>query len=151
MMKLFRRSHCRSLDAKARLMLPPEYREAIIASSEDNEAGTFVLTGFQGRLVGYTLKDWEDNAAQLEQIKMPSVNLSRFISKVLGLAEEITPDPQGRIRIPRPLLREAKLCKDVQLVGIGRRFEIWDQTTFDELQFADVSEELTAAGVNISM
>ena len=69
----------------------------------------------------------------------------------MGLAQELTPDPQGRIRIPQALMREAGLQKDVMLVGMLNKFEIWDQKRFDALQLEDVSEELAASGVDISL
>ena len=47
---LFRGQSYRSLDAKGRLMLPPEFRDALAAASAD---GTFVLTTYDGCLVGY--------------------------------------------------------------------------------------------------
>ena len=58
---------------------------------------------------------------------------------------------QGRVRIPQSLMREAGLQKDVMLVGMLNKFEIWDQNRFDALQLEDVSEELAASGVDISL
>lgn len=147
-MSLFRKSHHRSLDAKGRLMLPPEYREAL---AEQSPEGCFVLTGFQGKLVAYTLADWEKNLAQFARIRQPSLKVSRFRSKILGLAEEVSTDAQGRVRLSQPLLREAGLTKDVVLVGIERMFEIWDQDRFDALETEDISEELAATGLDISI
>ena len=147
-MALFRKSQNRSLDPKGRLMLPVEYREAILSCTPE---GTFVITGFYGRLVAYILSDWEKNVEQLSRVKNPSMKLSRFMSKVLGLAEEVTPDAQGRVRIPQPLMREAGLAKDVVLVGMGRKFEIWDQERFEALELEDVSDELASGGIDISL
>lgn len=170
-MTLFRKSQNRSLDPKGRLMLPVEYREALLAcASADSsvessttgmelapspnaraDAAAFVLTGFYGRLVAYTLKDWEKNVEQLSRIRNPSMKLSRFMSKVMGLAEEVALDSQGRIRIPQPLMREAGLVKDAVLVGMGRKFEIWDQARFEALELEDVADELAAGGIDISL
>lgn len=147
-MSLFRKSHSRSLDAKGRLVLPPEYREALAALTPD---ARFVVTGFQGKLVAYTIEDWEKNLEQFARLRQPSLKVSRFRSKILGLAEEMTPDAQGRVRLSQPLLREAGLSKDVVLVGIERTFEIWDQARFDELETEDVSEELAASGLDITI
>lgn len=149
-------------------MLPVEYREALLAcaSSKTSEPSArlaevpplagpaevaFVLTGFYGRLVAYTLEDWERNVEQLSRVRNPSMKLSRFMSKVMGLAEEVVPDSQGRIRIPQPLMREAGLIKDVVLVGLGRKFEIWDQARFEALELEDVADELAAGGIDISL
>lgn len=147
-MPLFRKSQYRSLDPKGRLMLPPEYREALAALSPE---GGFVLTGDQGRLVAYTPADWEDTREKLARIKRPSLQLSRFMSKILGLAEEMIPDAQGRVRLSQPLMRAAGLTKDVVLVGMGWKFEIWDQARFEALETEDVSAELESLGIDISL
>lgn len=144
----FRKSQYRSLDPKGRLMLPPEYREALASLSE---AGGFVLTGYQGKLTAYTPEDWDKTLEQFSRVKLPSLKLSRFMSKILGLAEELVPDAQGRVRISQPLMREAGLVKDVVLVGMGWKFEIWDQGRFEALESEDVSDELAASGIDIAL
>lgn len=147
-MSIFRKSHYRSLDPKGRLMLPPEYREALASSSA---TGSFVLTGYQGKIVAYTPDDWEKTLEQFSQARKLSLSASRFRSKFLGLAEEVTLDAQGRVRISQPLMREAGIAKDVVLVGVLRNFEIWDQTRFEHLEPEDVSEELAASGIDIAL
>ena len=146
-------------------MLPVEYREALLACAQGSASPTapnaaettaeaapsFVLTGFYGRLVAYVPEDWERNVEQLSRIRNPSMKLSRFMSKIMGLAEEVAADPQGRVRIPQPLMREAGLVKDVVLVGMGRKFEIWDQARFEALELEDVADELAAGGIDISL
>lgn len=147
-MSVFRRSHYRSLDPKGRLVLPPEYREALVAVSP---SGGFVLTGYQGKIVGYTPDDWEQTLEQFSRARKLSLGASRFRSKFLGLAEEVAPDAQGRVRISQPLMREAGIVKDVVLVGVLRNFEIWDQARFERLEAEDVSEELAAGGIDIAL
>ena len=146
--KLFTKSLSRSLDPKGRLMLPPEYRDGLIA---DGGSGSFWLTAFYGRLVAYLPADWDLVTEQLSSIPMPSPRLSHFKTKVMGLAQELEPDAQGRVRIPQVLMHEAKLHKDVMLVGMLNKFEIWDQASFNGLQLEDVSEELTGLGINLSL
>lgn len=129
-------------------MLPPEYREGLCAGGG---AGVFWLTAYYGRLVAYLPDDWETVTEQLSRIPMPSPRLSHFKTKVMGLAQELQCDAQGRVRIPQALMREAGLQKDVMLVGMLNKFEIWDQIRFDALELEDVSAELAASGVAISL
>ncbi len=138
------KSAYRSLDAKGRLMLPVDYREALAAGSE---SGGFVLTLIYGKLVAYMPSQWEVLRSKLGEIKSPSMKLGNFITKTLGLAEELIPDAQGRVRISQPLMRAGKLTKDIVLVGLSGKFEIWDQATFEGLITEDVSDELAAHDV----
>ena len=129
-------------------MLPGEYRDAL---SADNTTGKFWLTGHNGCLVAYLPENWEEITAQLNRIPLPSQNLFYFKTKFIGLGQEMAPDAQGRVRIPQSLMHEAGLRKDVMLVGMHSQFQIWDQERFDALVPGDVSAELAAAGVNISL
>ena len=146
--KLFTKSLSRSLDPKGRLMLPPEYRDGLCA---EGATGAFWLTAYYGRLVAYLPENWEKITEQLSSIPMPSPRLSHFKTKVMGLAQELEPDAQGRVRIPQVLMHEAKLHKDVMLVGMLNKFEIWDQASFNALPLEDVSEALKALGINLSL
>ncbi len=139
------KSSYRSLDAKGRLMLPVEYRETLAACST---SGGFVLTLIYGRLVAYMPDKWQILRNQLASIKSPSVKLGNFITKTLGLAEELVPDAQGRVRISQPLMRAGNLTKDIVLVGLNGKFEVWDQQEFEALITEDVSDELAAHEVS---
>ncbi len=138
------KSAYRSLDAKGRLMLPVEYRETLAACSS---SGGFVLTVIYDRLVAYMPDAWLALSDKLNSITSPSRGVGNFISKTLGLAEELTPDAQGRVRISQPLMRAGNIKKDIVLVGKNSKFEIWDQAEFEGLIVEDDSEELAALNV----
>ena len=148
MEKLFTRSQQRSLDAKGRLMLPPEYREGL---ARNNEQGSFWLTCYYGRLVAYLPSSWDNFVEKLNNIGNPSLNIVRFKFKVMGLAEELSCDHQGRVRIPQPLITAAGLKKDVMLVGMFDRFEIWDLEAFNAIVPEDVSGELAEKGISLAI
>lgn len=88
-------------------------------------------------------------ADRLYSVRNPSMKFSHYISKILGLSQEMTPDSMGRIRIPQPLIREAGLTKEVILIGKAEKFEIWDADRFYNMQEPDVSEEIAAIGLDI--
>lgn len=140
-------TYSRALDVKGRLLLPPSYLQAL---TRDAKGGIFWLTAFYGRLTAYLPVQWENMVEQLCSVRLPSLKLSNFKSKLIGLAQEITPDGQGRIRIPQSLSREAGLSRDVVLVGILTKFEIWDQARFDAISMEDVTDELGRCGIDIS-
>ena len=135
----FRGSIPRSLDSKGRLMLPPEYRDIICAASS---AGSFVLTGFDECLVAYTLPEWEAFEEKIYGLKNPGRALRDARRLVLGRAEVLELDPQGRVRISQSLMRYAGLSKDVRLVGQGSKFEIWDTQRFEGLNPGDGALDL---------
>lgn len=147
----FTGTYYRSLDSKGRLVLPPAFLQVLQYPPAVEGQGAFWLTSVFGRITAYMPDDWENTVQQLCSIALPSQKLANFKTRVIGLAHEMIPDTQGRIRIPQALMREGKLHKDVVLVGILDKFEIWDQEIFDMIPDEDVSAELAASGIKITL
>ena len=146
---LFRGSSPRILDPKGRMMLPPEFRDILMARSE---GGKFMLTTYDGCLVAYPRPDWDVFEEQLNRLKSSSRLVRDFKRLVLGGAEELACDNQGRIRLCKSHLDYADIGKDIVLVGQGSKFEIWDQTRFAELisqNFDGLAEDLSESGVDL--
>jgi len=149
----FRKNSHRTLDSKGRLMLPPEYRDIVCAASS---SGSFVLTGYDECIVAFTMPEWEAFEEKIYQLKNSDLALRTFRRLVLGRAEELELDPQGRVRISQALARYAGLSKDVVLVGQGDRFEIWDAQRYENLKLDDaaldrVMKELAQSGIDFSL
>jgi MraZ protein len=149
----FRKSFHRSLDSKGRLMLPPEYRDVICAASN---SGSFVLTGYDQCILAYTMPEWEAFEEKIYQLRNPGRALRDFRRLVLGRAEELELDPQGRVRISQSLMRFAGLGKDAFLLGLGVKFKIWDPQRFegrklDKAALALAFKELTQSGIELSL
>jgi MraZ protein len=146
----FRGNIDRSLDSKGRLMLPPEYRDIIYAASS---SGSFVLTGYDECIVAYTMPEWEVFETKIYQLPNPTLETRNFRRMVLGRAEKLELDPQGRVRVPQALMRYAGLSKDVLLVGQGGKFEIWDTQRYESLKFnaSAVDAELAQSGIAFSL
>lgn len=115
------------------MAMPARYRERLLESSE----GRLVLTVDRDHcLLVYPLPEWEIIEAKL--VELPSLNKqARLLQRLLiGYATECELDSQGRILLPTMLRDFAGLDKKIVLIGQGRKFEIWDETTWDENQEA---------------
>ena len=146
---LFRGQSYRSLDAKGRLVLPPEFREALAASAQ----GSFVLTTYDGCLVGYPGPLWSELEERFARLRNSSRKIRDFRRLVLGGAEDQSLDAQGRLRLSRAHMEYAGLEHDAVVVGQGDKFEIWDQARFKALlaqDFDDVADELAESGIDFS-
>ena len=119
-----------NLDAKGRLAIPMRYRESILERS----GGRMVLTysAFDsGALYLYPEQEWErvrDEVTGLSTFNPGHRSLQR---KLVGSASAVEPDSNGRIQIPQTLRQVAGLEKKVALLGMGNRFEIWDEDTLN--------------------
>lgn len=148
---LFRGHAYRSLDPKGRLMLPAEFRDALCARSPE---GRFVLTTYDGCIVGYPEPDWQEFEEKFSRLTNPSRKMRDFRRLVIGGAEPMDLDAQGRVRISRAQMDYAGLSHEVALAGQGNRFEIWDQGTFKSLldqNFDDVADELAQSGIDLCL
>lgn len=127
------------IDPKGRMVMPARYRERLQLDS----SSTVVLTidTEERCLLVYPLPDWE--AIEKILAGLPSFNpAARRIQRLLiGHATDVEMDGQGRVLLP-PLLREyAGLTKRAVLVGQGKKFELWDETHWDESRKRWLEEE----------
>ncbi len=122
-----------SLDVKGRMAMPARYRERLLESC----GGRLVVTIDRDHcLLVYPLPEWEIIETRLNQL--PSLNRqARLLQRLyIGHATELDMDAQGRILLPLMLREYAGLGKKIVLIGQGRKFEIWDETLWNESQEA---------------
>jgi len=122
-----------SLDSKGRLAIPAKYRAELTESCE----GHLIVTVDKGQcLLLYPRDEWETVEKKL--MSLPSINDDiRILQRLLvGHAADVDMDGNGRVLVPPPLRKYAQLEKQVVLIGQGKRFEIWDEETWNS-QCAD--------------
>jgi len=126
---LFRGGSTVNLDAKGRLAFPTRYRSAL----EERCEGRVVLTVHDDRcLLLYPFPDWDEIERKLVRLPNQDKRTRTLQRMLLGHATELDIDKSGRILIP-PRLREfANLEKRVVLAGLGNKFEIWNETTWEQ-------------------
>ncbi|MGD8346448.1 MAG: division/cell wall cluster transcriptional repressor MraZ [Lysobacterales bacterium] len=127
-----------NLDAKGRLAIPMRYRDAI----QDAAGGQLVLTysAFDnGALYLFPKEKWEavrDEVMKLSTYEPRHRSLQR---KLVGSASTVEPDANGRIQIPLTLRQVAGLEKRVVMLGMGERFEIWNEGVLNSTRLEDNS------------
>ena len=127
---MFRGGSSVKLDAKGRLALPTRYR-ALLSERYD---GRLVLTVHDdGCLLLYPQPEWED--IELQLVRTPNQNrLTRDMQRMLvGYATEVELDGNGRILVAPRLRDFATLDKSVALVGVGKKFEIWNEESWEQI------------------
>ena len=134
-----------NIDSKGRLILPSKFRTEL--------GDRFIVTkGFDGCLYGYSVEEWK---AIEEKIKtLPLVtgkdarNFTRFF---FSSAIECEIDSQGRILISQNLREFAQLQKEVVIIGVSSRIEIWSKEKWDEYNKSqdseDIAEKMTFLGI----
>ncbi|MBK6771416.1 MAG: division/cell wall cluster transcriptional repressor MraZ [Ignavibacteria bacterium] len=115
-------SNC-NIDAKSRLILPAKFRK-YIKPEADNK---LILTrGMDECLLVYPLDEWEKVKTGLTRYNQFNSDQRFFIRQFLNYVNECELDSQNRIVIPPQLLQFAKLKKEVTVLGLLDKMEIWD-------------------------
>ncbi len=118
-----------SLDSKGRVNIPAKFRQSL---SDDNE-GTFVIArGMDACIWVYPLIQWKDIEANLRNLSSLSKINRTFVRNTARYASPSTYDKQGRITLTPSLIDYADLGKDVLIVGMVNKIEIWNPTRLDE-------------------
>ena len=131
---MFMGEYNHTIAAKGRLIVPSKFREIL--------GDAFVVTkGLDGCLFVYDNEEWTLFEEKLRALPITNKEARQFVRFFLAGATEAEVDKQGRILIPNVLREFAELIKDVVLVGVGSRIEIWGKERFEnEAVFEDMDE-----------
>ncbi len=135
---MFRGRYEHTMTDKGRVSMPAKFREVCKEKYGDE---TFVITNFDKCLVAYPLKEWneiERKVSELPQFKQEVISFLRYL---MGGAVDCPLDGQGRVLIPQPLRNHARINKDVVMVGMLTRIEVWSKEVWDVEQSERAYEE----------
>ncbi|RMF95544.1 MAG: transcriptional regulator MraZ [Gammaproteobacteria bacterium] len=126
---MFRGATKVTLDAKGRVAIPVRYRERLKARCD----GQLVCTVDQDYcLLLYPLPEWEEIERKLMRLSSFQPRVRRLQRLMVGHASEIDMDGHGRVLIPRELREFASLDRQAILIGQGNKFELWDESRWNE-------------------
>ena len=141
---MFMGTYEHSLDTKGRVIIPAKFREAL--------GETFVIApGPDGCLFAYPEEKWRSFVEKLET--MPgSKDVRLFQRRIMAGAATCELDKQGRTLIPPKLRAKFGLEKDVVLVGVMSKIEIWSRERWEEIENYDdmdeIAEQMAEFGLN---
>ncbi|HEY1834582.1 MAG TPA: division/cell wall cluster transcriptional repressor MraZ [Solirubrobacteraceae bacterium] len=138
----FRGTFDHTIDAKNRLTVPARYRAAL--------ADGVVLAmpvDLKPCVAVWRPEDYERYTSRaLADVPPLSTRLNELERFFYGNSQDTELDAAGRIMIPSFLGDHAELAKDVVVVGVGDRMELWDRGSWNEHRTALLSgvAEVTA-------
>ena len=126
------------IDPKGRLIIPSKFRDWL--------GDEFVVTkGMDGCLFVYANEDWAAFEQKLTSLPLINKEARKFARFFLAGASQVEVDKQGRILITSNLREFAELDKEVVLVGVGSRIEIWSLEKWESMDFDDDMDDISAA------
>lgn len=133
-----------SLDAKGRLILPAKLREDI--------GDKFIVTkGLDGCLFAFSVSEWQNFEQKLRTLPISNKDARAFSRFFFAGAIECEIDKQGRFLISSNLREFAELIKDVVIVGMDSRLEIWSKEKWqkcdDDISADEIAEKMEMLGI----
>lgn len=130
-----------SIDNKGRLIFPAKFRDSL--------GEKFIATkGLDNCLFVYSQEEWAILETKLKQLPMAKPEARAFVRFFFAGAAELECDKQGRVLLPPNLREHARLDKDVVVIGVSSRVEIWGKAAWDEYN-AQISPEVTKIAENL--
>ncbi|MFB2556314.1 division/cell wall cluster transcriptional repressor MraZ [Herbiconiux liangxiaofengii] len=129
------------LDEKGRVILPAKFRDEL--------SGGMVMTrGQENCIYVFSTREFETVHEKIRQAPVTSKQARDYQRVFLSGASAETPDKQNRVTIPAPLRHYAGLDRDLVVIGVGSRAEIWDSESWStylaaqEAAFSETDEEV---------
>jgi len=142
---MFYGEHKHSLDKKGRLIIPSKLREA----SKEHYVEKFFLTrGLDGCLFMFPEDEWRSQEAKFKSLSFTKAESRKFNRIYFSGACELIPDKQGRVLLPKYLKDFADIKKDIVIIGVSNRIEVWAEEKWAEFykgskdKFEEIAEGL---------
>jgi len=134
-----------SIDRKGRLILPARFRE--IAKNQFVEK-FFVTRGLDKCLFMFSEEEWRSQENKFKTMSFTKQQSRTFNRLLFSGAVEVSFDKQGRILVPQYLKDFAEIKRDVMIVGVSNRIEIWAKDKWHDFyansrqSFEEIAEKL---------
>ncbi len=118
-------THTPKLDEKGRLFLPAKFRDEL-------SDGVVITRGQERCLYVFPASEFASILEKLRQAPASVKDARDYMRVMLSGASDESVDKQGRVSLPALLRQYAGLSKDLVIIGVGSRAEIWDAQAWSE-------------------
>lgn len=135
-----------NIDTKKRLAIPAKFRK-------DLGRGAVITRGLDNCLVIYPLSEWKKMSDKLGSLPASQLEARGFARIMLAGASQVVFDRLGRVLIPEYLKKYASLKKNVAVIGLNNRLEVWDVALWEtykkkvEREVGDFAAKLKELGI----
>ena len=118
------------LDTKGRLTIPTKYRPII--HEQSNSKMVVTIDSEEKCLLLYPSTSWKKIQQKINDLPSFNKNARRIQRLLIGHAEDLDLDGNGRILLSKPLRSFAEMTKQVTMIGQGEKFEIWSNDIWEK-------------------
>lgn len=117
------------MDPKGRISLPAGFRDAF-------SEGVYLTLGQDGCLFAFPRGEWDRRRAEVQDLAISDPRNRAYARMFFANAERVDLDAQGRLVVPRKLREVARIEKEVTVLGVSDRVEIWEQEAWERYEEA---------------
>lgn len=136
-MTFFTSEYESKLDSKGRLVLPSRIK-AQLPSGEGNEL--VIRRGFEPCLIIYPMVEFKKVFSKISGLSEFNEEYRKLQRNFFSGTATVELDSNGRFVIPKNMLGYAQLEKDLILVGMGNKVEVWNPSIYEKHLIKDSSE-----------
>ena len=136
-MAFFTSEYTGKLDAKGRLVLPAKMK-ANLPEASSNEL--FIREGFEPCLELYPLLEYKKIYSKIAGLNEFNAEFRKLQRNFFRGSATVELDTAGRMLIPKSMLQYANLNKEIVVVGMGNRMEIWNPEQYEKFLIKDPQE-----------
>ncbi|MFQ5491193.1 MAG: division/cell wall cluster transcriptional repressor MraZ [Phycisphaerae bacterium] len=123
--------YVRTLDAKNRLQIPSQFRQAVEAG---DQGGWYITLGQRRHTLSLvTAGQFETMCERMRTESIPGQDSLDFEQRFYSTTAHVEMDKQGRMVLPEYLTSMAHLDGEVVLAGAKTRVDLWRKQDFEKL------------------
>lgn len=135
-----------AMDEKGRLIIPAKFREGL--------GEKFVITrGLDNCLFVYPMEQWKLLEEKIKELPTSHADTRAFVRMFFSGAVEAELDKQGRVVIPAHLREHARIERDLYVIGVSTKVEIWAKETWEnyssqaQQSYESIAEKIIDIGI----
>ena len=142
---MFYGEYTHTVDRKGRLILPSKFREVC---KENSVEKFFITRGLDKCIFMFAEEEWRVQEQKFKTMSFTQQQARSFNRMFFSGAVDVAPDRQGRFIVPQYLKDYANIKRDVIIIGISNRIEIWNNASWQEFyansknSFEQISETI---------
>ena len=120
--------HINRIDKKGRISVPKPFRDAL---SDQGFLGIYVYPSFKYPVIEACGEEFIQRiVASLDDLELFSDEQDDLASTILENSHQLPYDTEGRIVLPKTILKHADIKFEAEFVGRGNRFQVWEPSAY---------------------
>ncbi|HEY8933746.1 MAG TPA: division/cell wall cluster transcriptional repressor MraZ [Cyclobacteriaceae bacterium] len=136
-MTFFTSEYESKLDAKGRLVLPSRIKAQL---PEGGGHELVIRRGFEQCLILYPMVEFKKVFSKISGLSEFNEEYRKLQRNFFSGTVTVELDSNGRMLIPKNMLTYAGIDKDMILVGMGNKVELWNPSIYEKHQINDPGE-----------